>query len=65
MAAELDAMAIGNAYAVLKNRIPGNALLQRTAAISPKSILPRTTITTNISVTFKLFRKEAELSSSV
>ena len=64
MAAELDAIAIGSAYAVLNTRIPGNALLHSTAAISPRSIPPNTTITTKINVTFKLFLNDSEVSRS-
>ena len=64
-AAELDAIAMGSAYAVLKKRIPGNALLHKTAVINPKSILPTTTIPTKIKVTFKLFKKDGELNNSV
>src|SRR5699024_4364092 len=54
IAAELDAIAIGSAYAVLKARIPGKVRLQRTAVTNPNSILTVTTITTKINVTAKL-----------
>jgi len=64
MAAELEAMAIGRAYAVLKIRIPGKVLLQRTAAMSPKSMLTDTTITTNIAVTKRLLKKDGEFNRS-
>ena len=61
IAAELEAIAIGSAYAVLKNLIPGKVLLQRTAATRPKNILPITTTETNIRVTFRLLWKDGEL----
>ena len=65
IAAELDAIAIGSAYAVLKKRIPGNVLLQRTAVVSPRTILTATTITTKIRVTARLFQNEDDCNNSL
>ena len=65
MAAELDAIAIGRAYAVLKIRIPGNARLHSTAPKSPSPMPPITTIRTKMAVTVRLFQKEADFNSSI
>ena len=63
--AELDAIAIGNAYATENALIPGKALLHSIAVKSPSAILPATTISINITVTLILFWNEDEVSSSV
>ena len=64
IAAELEAIAIGKAYAVLKKRIPGNVLLQSMAVTSPRNMLTATTMTTKIRVTVRLFQNEEDYSSS-
>ena len=64
-AAELEAMAMGSAYAVLNTRIPGNARLNSMAARSQRAMLADTTITTNIRVTVRLLKNDPDRNRSV